>query len=527
MRNEPNLHPETKASGFRSHSRTAVLALMLSLPALAQLDITGKVIGTDGKGIPGVKVALKKTKASALTDADGVYRLDVASGAAEKRQGSVSVTPSFRLGRIAFGVPEDGTRVSIRILDPAGRSARPLVDERLDRGSYEVVPFPSGSSPGAAAPGAAGSGLAILRIRIGSQSHVLKVFGGMDAAPVNVSADRAMAAMRAAPKASAAAYDTMLVTKDGYTPDYKRINSLTGTHDFFLVRPEAFWGDPTTAPVAKLRMTYVFLNRTNGKYADNQIFWKFTGADLATGQQLPVQSGNLKDHPTFDIPSHKAGRVTFHLGSATGEYSDFMEQTVDHLGWHGNTTRVDAYVFPVAMRMICGDGAGRDELLGEKYEVFYLGRERFFAKYKAAMPLEFQPTVDSGKGIRIVAPGKGEKAFGPKDKYAGYFNAYFAELGLTGAGATSEQAFACAGPIFGENAQLCGAVNRHVAHLPKSQWHNPENFYQQAPANYYARFFHDHSFQEKAYGFAYDDAANMAAYAECAKPKTLLVAIGF
>ena len=93
--------------------------------------------------------------------------------------------------------------------------------------------------------------------------------------------------------------------------------------------------------------------------------------------------------------------------------------------------------------------------------------------------------------------------------------------------AITRKVFACEGAHFGENAQLCGAVNRHVAHLPKSEWTKTENFYKAAPANYYAKFFHDWSFQEKAYGFAYDDAENMAAYTECKDPKYVIIAVGF
>lgn len=485
------------------------MALWLAaIPALAQVNLTGKVVGSDGKGIPGVQVRLKSLKLTALTDADGAYRLDGNSGILSRSQGNAPVTPAFRRGRLEFGVAADRADVRIQAFDLAGKPVRSLVDARLEKGSYRIDPFPAGSE----------AGLAFLRVRIGSESHTLKLIGGGALASGAVSAQASAGSARAAAKTAAAgSYDTLLVSKDGYSPDYKRINSLAGVYDFFLVRPEAFWGDPASYPAAKNVMTYVFLNRTNGKYADDQIFWTLTGKGIAT------QNGNLKDQPTLDVAAHSAGRVTFHLGTPTGEYWDFMEQTLDATGWHGNTTRVDGFTLPVAMRLICGDG--HDELLGEKYEVFYLGRDKFFAKYKASVPVEFQSTIDSVGGKRIVAPGKGEKAFGPKDRYADYFNAYFTQLGL--AGAVTQDAFACAGPVFGQNAQLCGAVNRHTAHLAKSEWGKPENFYQQAPANYYARFFHEYSFQEKAYGFAYDDAAGMAAYSECAKPKTLIIAIGF
>jgi hypothetical protein len=259
---------------------------------------------------------------------------------------------------------------------------------------------------------------------------------------------------------------------------------------------------------------YVFLNRTNGKFRDDQIFWTFNG-----------QTHTIAEQKYLDVDLSNSGRVTFHLETANGKYWDFMEHTIDALGWHGNTTRVDAYGIPMAMRVVCTDG--RDELLGEKYEVFYMGRENFMKKYKESVPVEFHHTLDNGAPYRILAPGKGDGGFGPGEKYGTYFDGYLKELGLTGADMITRKVFACEGNPWGSDAQLAGAVNRHVAHLPKAEWRKTENFYQQAPANFYAKFFHDWSFQEKAYGFAYDDAEGMAAYTECKSAKYVIIAVGY
>lgn len=53
-------------------------------------------------------------------------------------------------------------------------------------------------------------------------------------------------------------------------------------------------------------------------------------------------------------------------------------------------------------------------------------------------------------------------------------------------------------------AQLCAAINRGVALTPE-KWSDSSAFYQSGPANYYAKFFHDHSVDGLAYGFCYDD----------------------
>jgi hypothetical protein len=57
-------------------------------------------------------------------------------------------------------------------------------------------------------------------------------------------------------------------------------------------------------------------------------------------------------------------------------------------------------------------------------------------------------------------------------------------------------------------APRCAALNRHVAQLAQSQWNTPSLFYQTSPANWYAKFWHDHAINHLAYGFPYDDVAN-------------------
>lgn len=51
------------------------------------------------------------------------------------------------------------------------------------------------------------------------------------------------------------------------------------------------------------------------------------------------------------------------------------------------------------------------------------------------------------------------------------------------------------------NPTLCAGLNRHVAQLPASEQSNPANFYQAAPVNYYAGFWHENAINSKQYGF--------------------------
>lgn len=478
------------------------LALCLTLPLSAQVNITGKVTDHLGAGVAGATVTLRKLNKSALTAADGTYTLNGSSNGLVKLDGKGLAGLAFRNRRLEFNVEAPKAAVRIQAFDLSGKATATLLDAALGRGAYHVDPF--------AAPGR--SQISLLNVRIGSESFTLKLLQTGDRSVQATVLSRADLSPAAMAKVSADVIDTLVVTKAGYDPGRKKVESLTGTVDVMIMQPDIFWGKPADYPAAKNVMTYVFLNRTNGKYTDDQIYWTFAGQTKTIAQQS-----------VFDMGANSSGRVTFHLESPTGKYWDFMEHTISATNWYGNTTRVDAYGLPIAIRLLCGDGT--DAKLGESYEVFYMGRDNFFKKYKEAVPAEFYPTVDNGAPYRIIAPGKGDGGFDPGQKYGTYFDAYLKQLNI--AGATTHQAFACEGNPFGQNAQLAGAVNRHVAHLPQSEWLKAENFYKEAPANYYAKFFHDISFGEKAYGFAYDDAAGYAAYTACGKPKTLIIAVGF
>lgn len=494
-------HATARPSLF-AFSRVLALGLLLSGASTAQVKITGRVTDHNGKGIPGALVALKKNKASTMTSADGSYTLEASGIPIARPRADLHQNWALRNGSLELRVESARAHARVEVFDLSGRSLAVPLDAKIARGTYRVDPF-AGSVDGR---------MTLIRIRIGPDSWTLKSIrtGEGDTQAYALGLTDSNPARLA--KTAAAVVDTLEAGKSGFDKGRKKVESLTGAVDFMLMDPDEFWGKPSDYPAAKNVMTYAFLNRTNGKYADSQIFWTFGG-----------QTKTIADQKTFDMEPNSSGRVTFHLESATGKYSDFMEHTISATNWYGNTTRVDAYGLPMAIRLICDDGT--DVKLGESYEAFYMGREKFFQFYKASVPEEFQHTADNGAPYRIIAPGKGDGGFGPGEKYGAYFDAYLKELGL--AATPTRMVFACEGNPFGSNAQLAGAVNRHVAHLPKSEWLKAENFYQQGPANYYAKFFHDIGFGEKAYGFAYDDAEGFAAYAACGKPRLLIIAVGY
>ncbi|MBN1409796.1 MAG: discoidin domain-containing protein, partial [Spirochaetales bacterium] len=130
-----------------------------------------------------------------------------------------------------------------------------------------------------------------------------------------------------------------------------------------LIMPEGFWGDVNSIPRPSNVLMVKFLNRTNGAWADSDIYWTYN--DNGT----PVR---LSDRDTFDMPANSSGRMYVSIGStdiySPTTYHDFIEFTIGPNQFNGNMTRVDAWGIKMAMRLICTDGY--DFEVGEDYETF-------------------------------------------------------------------------------------------------------------------------------------------------------------
>ena len=98
---------------------------------------------------------------------------------------------------------------------------------------------------------------------------------------------------------------------------------------------------------------------------------------------------------------------------------------------------------------------------------------------------------------------------------------------------TGEQVFSGAPPFFSYNGvenelgkQLCAAFHRHILQ-DQANLNNASQYYLQAPADYYSKFWHDHSINGRAYGFCYDDINGQDSILSCGSPRGLVVTIGF
>jgi hypothetical protein len=317
----------------------------------------------------------------------------------------------------------------------------------------------------------------------------------------------------------------------GSLPDASAVVSDNGDAS----APAGFW-DPSNIPPAKNVMMFKFLNRTNGKYADSEVYWSFKSGSIS-------ETHSIAQQPTYDMPANSSGRMYFYLCAASdttcasdptkSKYYDFIEHTIGAQQYNGNTTRVDAFGIKIAMRLHSADGT--DIAVGEDYETFQEDREATFQKFLDSVPDEFKPLAQAPHApYRIVQPGAaGFDQGGPN---ANYYDAFVDQMwsanGLT---------IAKPGPNgsgLGSFPNISAAIYRHVGAvagtfdasgklLNQKLWTDSGTFYSAAPADYYARFWHAHALNGKAYGFPYDDVGGYSSFISKKNPEYMLVAIGW
>jgi hypothetical protein len=346
------------------------------------------------------------------------------------------------------------------------------------------------------------------------------------------------------------AYDTAwyTYTAGGGTPGTSGANSIYSIAASSIPNP------------ANGQISVKLLNGTGGAYADSQVYWGVLGINPATGKWcyldlngnlLPISNGlndasghltkngvnyaniyhKISDSSWFSLPKITSGRMFLSVGSPLyiktydsgfagpdinnpadpnlNLYFDFIEFTVDNTGYHGNTTRVDGFGFPIQHRLV--NKAGNfDRTVGELESETRAG---LFTKYHNEVPAAFKSLATDQAPYRIVAPIHGSFKVGGAN--ANYFAGY--------SGYSTQDILLCAGALT--DAATAAAINRHV--YTEGNWNNVSRYYNAAPANYYAKFWHDHSIDRLAYGFPYDDVNGQAAYLEVGDPKGVVVRVGW
>jgi hypothetical protein len=300
--------------------------------------------------------------------------------------------------------------------------------------------------------------------------------------------------------------------------------------------PEGFW-DAGTIPAATQVMTFAFLNRTNGKYADSEVYWSFKTGTID-------ETHSIAEQPFYDMPANSSGRMYFFL-CATGDptcsadptkspYYDFIEHTIGPTQYNGNTTRVDAFGIKLALRLHCADGW--DMAVGEDYATFADDRATTFQQFLDFVPDVFDSLAQPPNApYRIVQPGAG--AFVDGGAGAHYYDSFVDEVWAANGITIPKPGPNVSG--FPQNiTDLSAALYRHVGNkagtfhpdgtiIDQSIWADAGAFYQAPPADYYAAFMHMHALGGKQYAFPYDDVGGYSSYLSHDHPQYMLVAIGW
>jgi hypothetical protein len=299
-------------------------------------------------------------------------------------------------------------------------------------------------------------------------------------------------------------------TGSGAGPTPTPTPTSTGSGGGTGAPPASFWGNTSAIPAATHVLELSIVNQTNGQYPDSQVYWSFNGQEESIAQQ-----------PYVDMPANSAGRMYFYLGSPNSQYYDFIEFTVGASSINVDTTRVDRFGLKLALLLHGHDGSNQE--VGENYATFQESRTATFARFENSVPTEFKELATDQAPYGIPSPGN-DPAFQPGGAYANYFTSYAASEGDTSD--STAQIFGCGGTLAA-NPPLCAGLNRHVAQLPTAEQSNPANFYQAAPANYYAQFWHQNAINGLQYGFPYDDDAGQSSDISITNPQYMVVAVGW
>lgn len=258
-------------------------------------------------------------------------------------------------------------------------------------------------------------------------------------------------------------------------------------------------------------------------------------------------------------------------------YFDFGEMAIlpqghPNQGIFINTTRVDHFGFPLKLR-VQGLG-GFDQTVGEALAET---RDQLFSRFQAEVPAQFRSLAQAPHApYRIIAPA--HATFKPGQVNANYLQPYIdamwaryrnedlvftlQNLGtfrgrvngdrfiftggspagtfyingkpdtamvLLGAGLLADASGnpTNIGTQLQIQAQVCAALNRHVLQTP-ANWY-VQNAHHPAGqlSNWYSKFWHDHSINRKAYGFAYDDVGDFSPSIHTSAPTVVTYTIGW
>ncbi|MBQ0735571.1 beta-1,3-glucanase family protein [Aquimarina celericrescens] len=243
---------------------------------------------------------------------------------------------------------------------------------------------------------------------------------------------------------------------------------------------------------------------------------------------------------------------------------EVIELTFNEFGIFNNTSRVDAFQYPIGLEV---EGQGFFKKVGELKT-----RNEIFDRWEQQAPVPFKRLLDREKGI-ISFPMKDESF--PKDYLDSYINAiwnkyktqeiYFnsgdagrwrGSVQPNGHFVLRRESDGQTATIFGKpstleamegsgvmargdrwdlviQAQFVAAITRHAIDLnsPSGEFQDfgdTSRYYQVEPYNWYAKFLHqtDISFEGQTYAFAYDDVFDQSATIATPNPIRAKITLG-
>lgn len=242
---------------------------------------------------------------------------------------------------------------------------------------------------------------------------------------------------------------------------------------------------------------------------------------------------------------------------------EMIELTYNDLGLWCNTSRVDAYQYPVGLE-VWGDNFYKK--IGELKT-----HSEILSEWQATAPAEFQGLLDSSRGM-IRFPTK-TPTF-PPDFFQSYIDAIWSKYQMQQLVFNSGQAGVWRGSVQGDQfiftrdgdlqravipgkpntleamegsgllasggqwdkvvqAQFVAAITRHAIDLDVpsgllQDFGNTANYYQQWPYNWYAKFLHQPSISVDGltYAFAYDDVFDQSATIHTPAPVNVKITLG-
>lgn len=357
------------------------------------------------------------------------------------------------------------------------------------------------------------------------------------------------------------------------------------------------WIDPVTSQVRQMNVTDNTVQGpvtggnkgpgNNGMYANafrklSEIPGGVVRIPELAGSRIFVSFGSPLYLYFFGYSGAPSGYAGVNLANPTdpnqGIRFEVLELTNNQYGMWANTTRVDAYQFPMGLEVFGGNNFQRRT--GE-----VVGHQEILSKWKSSVSSAFQGCLSEKEGI-IHAPSK-IAAFQPggaqADYFKGYVDAIWDKYKSEDLIFSSGDAGVWKGRVVGERfefknltnmhgnatayisrrpntqevlegkgvlaedvqklstqtldlvvqAQFCAALNRHALDLdaPAGTTQNfgdTARYFKKAPYNEYVKFWHrpDVSWNRFSYGFCYDDVFDQSSTIHTPSPKSATVTIG-